>query len=118
MAARQLNNAEQVQRVHQIRTVLPAHAGVLQSAGVVHLHSSASCGLRQFESSTAGGGIPGPHVPSHSRGHVSHVELTCSVAAPQYMTEATFNWRMVKNICAELHVYDEVTTWLGFLDIV
>ena len=30
------------------------------------------------------------------------------------MTEATFNWRMVKNICAELHVYDEVISGFSF----
>lgn len=30
------------------------------------------------------------------------------------MTEADFNWRMVKNICTELHVYDEELNYKPF----
>jgi hypothetical protein len=33
---------------------------------------------------------------------------------PQYMTEATFNWRMMKTICTELHVYDEEVNYKPF----
>ena len=35
----------------------------------------------------------------------------------EYMTEASFNWRMMKNIFTELHVYDEVRKrrWTIFL---
>ncbi len=32
----------------------------------------------------------------------------------QYMTEAVFNWRMMKTICAELHVYDEGSNYKAF----
>jgi acyl-lipid omega-6 desaturase (Delta-12 desaturase) len=32
----------------------------------------------------------------------------------QYMTETTFNWRMMKNICTELHVYDETINYKAF----
>lgn len=32
----------------------------------------------------------------------------------QYMTEASFNWRMIKNICAECHVFDEETNYKAF----
>lgn len=34
--------------------------------------------------------------------------------AAQYMTEATFNWRMMKNICTELHVFDEEANYKPF----
>lgn len=34
--------------------------------------------------------------------------------ALQYMTECTFNWRVVKNICTECHVYDEKTAYKPF----
>ncbi len=30
------------------------------------------------------------------------------------MTEAVFNWRMMKTICAELHVYDEGSNYKAF----
>ena len=30
------------------------------------------------------------------------------------MTEATFNWRMMKTICTELHVYDEEVNYKPF----
>ena len=30
------------------------------------------------------------------------------------MTECDFNWRLVKNICTELHVYDEVNNYKPF----
>ena len=30
------------------------------------------------------------------------------------MTEADFNWRMIKNICTELHVYDEEVNYKPF----
>ena len=30
------------------------------------------------------------------------------------MTEAHFNWRMVKSICTELHVYDEELNYKPF----
>lgn len=36
------------------------------------------------------------------------------VMAVQYMTEASFNWRMIKNICAECHVFDEETNYKAF----
>lgn len=32
----------------------------------------------------------------------------------QYMTECRFNWRMMKTIFTELHVYDEEKTYLPF----
>ncbi len=30
------------------------------------------------------------------------------------MTEATFNWRMMKTICTELHIYDEEANYKPF----
>jgi hypothetical protein len=30
------------------------------------------------------------------------------------MTEATFNWRMMKHICTELHIYDEEANYKPF----
>ena len=32
----------------------------------------------------------------------------------QYMTEARFNWRMMKTIFTELHVYDEDNVYVPF----
>ena len=37
-----------------------------------------------------------------------------SLTDAQYMTEAHFNWRMVKSICTELHVYDEELNYKPF----
>lgn len=33
---------------------------------------------------------------------------------PQYMTEAKFNWKMLKNIFTELHVYDKEKNYIPF----
>lgn len=41
--------------------------------------------------------------------------LICGVL--QYMTEATFNWRMIKNICAECHVFDEQSNYRAFDEV-
>ncbi len=43
-------------------------------------------------------------------------ELLCPGPA-QYMTEATFNWRMMKHICAECHVFDEQTNYRAFDEV-
>lgn len=32
----------------------------------------------------------------------------------EYMTECNFNWKMVKTICTELHVYDKKQNYVPF----
>ena len=32
----------------------------------------------------------------------------------QYMTEASWNWRMMKHIFTELHIYDEASNYVAF----
>ncbi len=43
-----------------------------------------------------------------------HQWLTCPVSHAQYMTEASWNWRMMKYIFTELHVYDEQQNYVPF----
>lgn len=38
----------------------------------------------------------------------------CFVLHVQYMTEASWNWRMMKYIFTELHVYDEQQNYVPF----
>ena len=40
--------------------------------------------------------------------------VTSSFMVVQYMTECRFNWRMMKTIFTELHVYDEDKTYVPF----
>jgi len=40
--------------------------------------------------------------------------LTHLLVVLQYMTEARFNWRMMKTIFTELHVYDEDNVYVPF----
>ena len=40
--------------------------------------------------------------------------LICCVRLVQYMTEASWNWRMMKYIFTELHVYDEEQNYVPF----
>ncbi len=40
--------------------------------------------------------------------------LTYLPGVLQYMTEARFNWRMMKTIFTELHVYDEDNVYVPF----
>ena len=58
-----------------------------------------------------------PPVKSPHNSARQYAMRSCShpgLPAPQYMTEAHFNWRMVKTICTELHVYDEELNYKPF----
>ncbi len=46
--------------------------------------------------------------------YASHGILTYLPGVLQYMTEARFNWRMMKTIFTELHVYDEDNVYVPF----
>jgi omega-6 fatty acid desaturase (delta-12 desaturase) len=59
------------------------------------------------------------HVPHHVNAKIPWYNLrkaTDSLRANwgEYMTECDFNWRMVKTICTELHVYDEDKNYVPF----
>jgi acyl-lipid omega-6 desaturase (Delta-12 desaturase) len=59
------------------------------------------------------------HVPHHVNAKIPWYNLrkaTDSLRANwgEYMTECDFNWRMVKTICTELHVYDEEKNYVPF----
>jgi hypothetical protein len=69
---------------------------------------------------------PAPEATSCTRSsYVGHTSSECRACpaltrcagccrAAQYMTECTFNWRVVKNICTECHVYDETVNYKPF----
>ena len=42
---------------------------------------------------------------------VNHSTPAC---CPQYLTECTFNWRMIKGIVTECHVYDKENNYKPF----
>ncbi len=48
-----------------------------------------------------------PQLPSPMADSMSSVRL-------QYMTEGRFNWRMMKTIFTELHLYDEDANYIAF----
>jgi omega-6 fatty acid desaturase (delta-12 desaturase) len=59
------------------------------------------------------------HVPHHVNSKIPWYNLRAahdSLKANwgEYMTEASFNWRLLKTICAELHVYDEEKNYKPF----
>jgi omega-6 fatty acid desaturase (delta-12 desaturase) len=59
------------------------------------------------------------HVPHHVNSKIPWYNLRKAHASLQqnwgeYMTEAVFNWRMMKTIFSELHVYDEVSNYKAF----
>jgi omega-6 fatty acid desaturase (delta-12 desaturase) len=59
------------------------------------------------------------HVPHHVNSKIPWYNLRAandSLRANwgKYMTEASFNWRMIKNICAECHVFDPETNYRAF----
>ena len=51
--------------------------------------------------------------PSFCHGRLMSDCLGCSCIL-QYMTEASWNWRMMKHIFTELHVYDEASNYVAF----
>ena len=62
---------------------------------------------------------PPPGCTAHRVRCLSRPRSRCTAAAPvvvhlQYMTECTFNWRVVKNICTECHVYDQQKIYKPF----
>ncbi|GLI71324.1 hypothetical protein VaNZ11_016484 [Volvox africanus] len=59
------------------------------------------------------------HVPHHVSSKIPWYNLRKATESlrqnwGEYMTECTFNWRVVKNICTECHVYDEVVNYKPF----
>ncbi|GIL92555.1 hypothetical protein Vretimale_18971 [Volvox reticuliferus] len=59
------------------------------------------------------------HVPHHVSSKIPWYNLRKATNSlrqnwGEYMTECTFNWRVVKNICTECHVYDEVVNYKPF----
>ncbi|KAG2492805.1 hypothetical protein HYH03_008965 [Edaphochlamys debaryana] len=59
------------------------------------------------------------HVPHHVSSKIPWYNLRKATDSLRsnwgdYMTEAKFNWRMVKNICTECHVYDPKTNYKPF----
>eukprot|EP00208_Stichococcus_sp_RCC1054_P006097 CAMPEP_0206134766 /NCGR_PEP_ID=MMETSP1473-20131121/193_1 /ASSEMBLY_ACC=CAM_ASM_001109 /TAXON_ID=1461547 /ORGANISM="Stichococcus sp, Strain RCC1054" /LENGTH=443 /DNA_ID=CAMNT_0053526387 /DNA_START=273 /DNA_END=1604 /DNA_ORIENTATION=- len=62
------------------------------------------------------------HVPHHVNSKIPWYNLRKANDSlrknwGQYMTEATFNWRMIKNICAECHVFDEQSNYRAFDEV-
>lgn len=59
------------------------------------------------------------HVPHHVSSKIPWYNLRKATESlrknwGEYMTECTFNWRVVKNICTECHVYDPNTNYKPF----
>ncbi|PNH08199.1 Omega-6 fatty acid desaturase, chloroplastic [Tetrabaena socialis] len=59
------------------------------------------------------------HVPHHVSSKIPWYNLRAATESlrtnwGQYMTECTFNWRMMKNICTECHVYDDKVNYKPF----
>ncbi|GLC49668.1 hypothetical protein PLESTB_000273500 [Pleodorina starrii] len=59
------------------------------------------------------------HVPHHVASKIPWYNLRKATESlrknwGEYMTECTFNWRVVKNICTECHVYDEKINYKPF----
>lgn len=59
------------------------------------------------------------HVPHHVNSKIPWYNLRAATDSlrqnwGEYMTEATFNWRMVKAICTECHVYDKEKNYKPF----
>ncbi|KAG2443292.1 hypothetical protein HYH02_009362 [Chlamydomonas schloesseri] len=59
------------------------------------------------------------HVPHHVAPKIPWYNLRKATESlrqnwGEYMTECTFNWRVVKNICTECHVYDEKVNYKPF----
>lgn len=44
----------------------------------------------------------------------SLADFVCVSWLAQYMTECTFNWRMMKTIFTQLHVYDKEKNYVPF----
>lgn len=60
------------------------------------------------------------HVPHHCSTKIPWYNLRKATNSlrenwGEYMTECTFNWRMMKTLITELHIFDKVrpTVWLG-----
>lgn len=59
------------------------------------------------------------HVPHHVSSKIPWYNLrkaneSLKANWGEYMTRCTFNWRMIKTICTELHVYDERKNYVAF----
>lgn len=59
------------------------------------------------------------HVPHHVASNIPWYNLRPAYASLKanwgdYMTDASFNWRMVKSIVTECHVYDEAKNYVPF----
>ena len=59
------------------------------------------------------------HVPHHVNAKIPWYNLRAANASlranwGEYMTECDFNWRMLKTIFTELHVYDEEKNYVPF----
>lgn len=59
------------------------------------------------------------HVPHHVNSRIPYYNLRKATESlrenwGEYMTECTFNWRLIKNICTECHVYDKETNYKPF----
>lgn len=59
------------------------------------------------------------HVPHHVNSRIPFYNLRKATDSlrknwGEYMTECTLNWRVIKNICTECHVYDEKSNYKAF----